>query len=150
MKTPDKTFDQVKTRGDFRALSERAQSATHDDSKNRISTDHPIWEVWDAIRSAWPGPTANWPDEPQPAWVFAIKDLGPEQLQAGVERMVTEGTEFPPSAPVFRSLCLTAANWEHRRQSAPPGTALPRPLANPLRGEMALQRIAQLRSEHGL
>lgn len=107
--------------------------------------DHPVWELWDAIRSAWPGPTTHWPDEPQPAWVYAIDDLAPQQIERGVQRMVREGGEFPPSAPLFRSLCLVAANWEHRRQETL-ANALPTPESVPVPPEEALKNIAAIKA----
>lgn len=119
MRNPDQVLGEIQTRGDFRGLSERASPASSSENASddalEVPGDHPIWEVWDAIRSAWPGPTANWPDAPPMAWLYAIDGLSADAISEGVRTMVRTGGEFPPSAPTFRAICDDADSWEHER-----------------------------------
>lgn len=112
-----------------------------------IATDHPVWDVWQSIKSAYPGPTMRWDDEPPIEWAYALDGLTGEQIASGLRAMVQQGGTFPPSAPEFRSLC-GFQDWEHRRQSKPAhevlsapiidrgeGRALPGPQSGPKSGE---------------
>ena len=96
---------------------------------HEIPADHAVWDLWDALRGAWPGFTAKWQDEPPAAWVYAVDDLNPGQVAGGVRRMVREGGEFPPSAPKFRELALGAtdavAAQQQRQAEQDPAKLLP-------------------------
>lgn len=80
---------------------------------DNLPPNHPIWDVWNQIKSAFPGPTANWEDEPPTIWAFAIDGLSPEQLANGVMSLTRENREFPPNAGQFRDMCMTNHDWEH-------------------------------------
>ena len=99
----------IKTRGNFRELNERA-------SQGRLSappSNHPIWDVWNQIKSAYPGPTTNWEDIPPQIWTFAVQELTPAQLTRGIETMARSDDPFPPSAGVFRDWCTA---WKDTAQ----------------------------------
>lgn len=151
MKTPDEMTGEIKTRGDFRALSERAlQDSGHgSESRQEIPTDHPVWEVWDAIKQTWPTGTARWADEPLPAWVYALEEFTPNQIAAGVRRMVKQGGTFAPSAPEFVKYVRDEKTFEEAqqaRQASQPDNLL---TYSPPKEER-LAGIRKLREEHGL
>ena len=79
---------------------------------DNLPPDHPIWEAWTQIKSAFPGPTANWEDEPPMIWAYAINELTLEQVQNGIKNLVHHGKEFPPSAGQFKDLCIMSFEWE--------------------------------------
>ncbi|MEO1082415.1 MAG: hypothetical protein AAFY29_22865 [Pseudomonadota bacterium] len=147
MRNPDQVLGQIRTRGDFRALSELEHSDRSDAERARVPHDHLAWEVWDAIRSAWPGQTINWPDEPQMAWAYAVDGISAEIVGEGIRTMVRSGDTFPPSAPEFRRLCLQIDTWEHERiqhadRLAQERLALPPPPRDP---QVIASGIASLR-----
>jgi len=151
--TPADLLSPVQTRGDFRALSERASRDKPSESENarQVPADHPVWDLWEVIRGAFPGPAVNWPDAPELAWVYAIDDLTPQQIETGVRRMVREGGEFPPSAPTFRAFCLV--HWEHRRQELAaenrPPLELEHAPSRESRRRLALREIRKIREACG-
>ena len=111
--TPGTLLTGLRTRGDFRALSEHASQGSRllPDS---VTPEHPIWDVWNQIKSAYPGPCANWEVEPPMIWAYAIEGLKPEQLINGVKNLTRRDSAFPPSAGEFRDMCLTNYEWETR------------------------------------
>lgn len=114
MKAPKDLLTNIKTRGDFRALSERASQESRRDSES-LPSNHPVWDVWNQIKSAYPGPTANWDAEPPMIWAYAIDGLKPEQIAQGIRNLVYRDSEFPPSAGQFREMCQMDMDWEHKR-----------------------------------
>lgn len=115
-------MDQVKNHltkaGSYRGLKERAGREISSEEQNRrgvISSDHPIWDVWQQIKDCYPGPTANWDDEPPAAWAFALDGVSKDAIAAGIKFMVHCGSNFPPSAPEFRKMCGSNTDWEHAR-----------------------------------
>lgn len=45
-------------------------------------------------------------------WSVALTGLSPEQLATGLRACVSEGAEFPPSAPRFRAMCLGIPSFD--------------------------------------
>lgn len=80
---------------------------------SELPPEHPIWDVWNQVKSAFPGPTANWEDEPPAIWAYAIDGLTNDQLRNGVHNLTRDAREFPPSAAQFRDMCLMSYEWEH-------------------------------------
>lgn len=115
MKTPSDLLTGIQTRGDFRELRERASQERPLTSDSGLPPQHPIWDVWNQIKSAYPGPTANWEAEPPMIWAYAIDGLSPEQVAQGVRNLVYRDSEFPPSAGQFREMCQMDMDWEHKR-----------------------------------
>lgn len=115
MQTPSNLLGSVRTRGDFRELSERAAHERKPMNVSDLPPEHPVWDVWTQVKSAYPGPTANWDAEPPMIWAFAIDRLKPEQIANGVRNLVRREGDFPPSAGQFRDLCLMDMDWEHKR-----------------------------------
>lgn len=150
MTTPKDVLDPIKTRGDFRRLNERAQQGIDSANANEISSDNPIWDIWDAIRQAFPGPTANWSDEPEPAWAYAVRDLTTDQVRCAIERMMNSGREFPPTAPQFRQWALDPDPEAWRRASHRPVAGRKRIGSTRLSLEERKARLAALRKETGL
>lgn len=70
--------------------------------------------MWEQVKSAYPGPTANWDAEPPAIWAYAIDGLTGDQVANGVRNLVHHASEFPPSAGQFRDLCLTSYTWQTR------------------------------------
>lgn len=105
----------LKRSGSYQGLRERASQENSSDNVNRgtIPADHPVWDVWNSIRSTYPGGTTNWEDMPPVEWAYALEGLSQEQIAKGLKRMVHEGSKFPPSAPEFRQLC-DPDSWERQ------------------------------------
>jgi len=55
--------------------------------------------------------------DPGNVWAACLKGLSNEQVKHGLNCLVLNGQEWPPSAPEFRKLCTGAdeVNWEHKR-----------------------------------
>ena len=92
-----------------------------------VPSDHPVWDVWQSIKQAYPGSTMNWDEEPSVEWAYAIDGLSQEKIAIGLKAMIQEGGEFPPSAPIFRALC-GAYNWELARSARPASEVLAAPI----------------------
>ena len=114
METPKTLLTGLQTRGDFQALRKHASQDSRLSSES-VSPTHPIWDVWNQIKSAYPGPTANWEAEPPMIWAYAIEGLKPEQIAQGIRNLARRSEEFPPNAGQFRDLCLMDMDWEHKR-----------------------------------
>ena len=61
-------------------------------------------------------------------WLSGLADITPEQIGHGLSRLLTESSDWPPSLPEFRNLCLdkkeydphkTAAYKEHKMRALP-------------------------------
>lgn len=115
-----------------------------------MSSNHPIWDVWKQIKSAYPGPTANWDAEPPMIWAYAIEGLTPDQLANGVRNLARRAEEFPPNAGQFRDLCLTDFDWEHKRLKYVPPIGIEDQTAKAKRTASGLDAIRALREATGL
>jgi len=98
--------------GSYQGLRERAEQ----ERRQGLDDNHPIWDVWLQIKSAYPGPTVNWDDEPPMIWAYAIDGLTETQVANGIKNLVHHSSEFPPSAGQFKDLCLNNYEWESRAQ----------------------------------
>ena len=113
METPRTLLTGLQTRGDFRRVIERANSANRD-LPSELPPEHPIWDVWAIMRDQY---GAQWThgEEPSMGWVLALRDMSQEQLRNGVYNLShREDTKWPPNAQEFRDLCLTNFAWETR------------------------------------
>lgn len=55
-------------------------------------------------------------DEPNMGWIYALRDLSPQQLRQGVDNLCKrDDNKWPPNAQGFRDLCLMDMDWEHKR-----------------------------------
>lgn len=127
-------LDRLSSPQDSAQASERQQREKLRENANlrergEIPTDHPIWDVWQAIKGFYPGVTVNWDAEPPLSWYATVGDLTAEQLGNGVRNLVHFHDDdgrvgFPPNAGQFRNLCLNSFDWEHRRQSKPAAEVL--------------------------
>ena len=131
METPKDTLTNIRTRGDFRALSERAsQGRPRESASEKLPSDSPIWDAWENLKAAYPASTANWEAAPPDVWAAMLGDLTGEQLLNGLRNLVhhqdSRGrNDFPPNAPQFRDLCLSDFHWESAAQRIDfTGTAL--------------------------
>jgi hypothetical protein len=112
----------IRTRGEFRALNERAEQGRSRMSVSELSPESPIWDAWESLKAAYPGSTAGWDSEPPTVWCALLGDLTGEQLLNGLRNLVRhvdsrgQTSAFPPSAPQFRDLCLTNYAWETAAQ----------------------------------
>lgn len=150
----------IQTRGDFRALSERASQGSSNGSGSLIDcevpSDHPMWDAWGDIKSTWPGPCANWEVQPPLAWIHAVDGLTREQIGNGVRNLIHFENEkgdksFPPSAGQFRDLCLYDPDWAHKRlKYIEPLVAIEDQTAKAKRKSEGLYQMRALRERTGL
>jgi len=48
-------------------------------------------------------------------WQASLKGVSSQQIKHGLNQIALNGSEWPPSAPGFRSMCLgTNGPWEHK------------------------------------
>lgn len=118
IKTPQSLLGSVSTRGEFRALSERAEQGRLRGSES-LPDSSPIWDAWENLKAAYPTSTVNWDAEPPPIWCATLGDLSGEQLLNGLRNLRHHhdsrgGNDFPPNVAQFRDLCLTNFEWETR------------------------------------
>jgi hypothetical protein len=63
--------------------------------------------------------TSQFGDEidPNNVWAASLKGVTKDQVKHGLNCLVLQGAEWPPSAPEFRKLCTGAdeVSWEHKR-----------------------------------
>jgi len=111
--------DRLSEAGSYQGLRERAELEPKRLSESEIPPSHRIWEVWNQIKSAYPGPTANWEDEPPQIWAYAIEGMTDNQVKQGIANLVSRDSDFPPSAGQFRDLCMMDLEWEIKRISRP-------------------------------
>ena len=150
MQTPENLLTGIKTRGDFRALNAHASQESRLLPDSEMPPEHPIWDVWNQIKSAYPGPCSNWEVSPPMIWAYAIEGLTPDQLANGVRNLARRAEEFPPNAGQFRDLCLTDFDWEHKRLKYVPPIGIEDQTAKAKRTTEGLDAIRALREATGL
>ena len=111
MQTPDKLLNNLKTRGDFRAMSESVQLRS-EEIQNSVNRLAPLWE---AMAGCWSSFVALYGDEPNASWIYELKAYNQEQLMQGYKRAMQAGTEFPPNLSIFISHCRNDTDWEAKR-----------------------------------
>lgn len=100
--------------GSYQGLRKLDSGEKNSDS-SELHEDHPIWDAWTQIKSAFPGSTVNWEIDPPAIWGHAINDMNHEQVANGIRNLVHfDNNGFPPSAGQFRDLCLTNFDWQER------------------------------------
>lgn len=146
---------QIQTRGEFRALSERAERENRHGLES-IPADSPLWDAWEQIKAFYPGSTAGWDAEPPLMWAHVLSDLTFEQIGQGVKNLIhhhdSRGrNDFPPNAGQFRDLCLTNFDWERQCHKVfETENLLEDKTAHERRCSEGLERIRKIREEAGL
>ena len=111
----------IRTRGAFRALSERAAQGEQRMNASSLPPDSPVWDAWEAIKGAYPLSTTNWDEEPPLIWFATLGDLSADQILNGLRNLghhrdAKGGTDFPPNVIQFRDLCMANFQWESAAQ----------------------------------
>jgi hypothetical protein len=101
----EKLNQTLTTAGSYQGLRERAEQEPRLSSGSEIPPSHRIWDVWDQVKSAYPGPTTNWDDVPPTIWAYSLEGLTDDEVATGIKRLVVDTSEFPPSAGQFREMC---------------------------------------------
>lgn len=87
--------------------------------------------------------------DPDRVWAATLKNVTPEQVKEGLQRLAKRGDEWPPSAPEFRKLCLDdGEHWEHkamriRSKETDAMLRLPKPEIDKNIGRTALDELKQ-------
>lgn len=154
MDTPKSVIGQTQTRGEFRALSERAELGSRR-ALESLPADSPLWDAWEQIKAFYPGSTAGWDAEPPLMWAHVLSDLTFEQIGQGVKNLIHHAdakgrNDFPPNAGQFRDLCLTNFDWERQCHRIDETIALEDKTAHERRCAVGLDRIRSIRQEAGL
>lgn len=76
-------------------------------SAQELQAGHPIWELW-ARMSEMFGHTwlRDQGDEPNDTWIRGLRDITAQQFGRGLTACRDSGSDFPPSLPKFRAMCL--------------------------------------------
>lgn len=110
METTQNLLSPIKTRGDFRRLSEHRQPDRQHTTE--LPSEHPIWDVWLILISKY---GAQWThgDAPGIGWIHSLRDMTADQLRQGIDNLVhREDNHWPPNAEEFADLCRTSFTWE--------------------------------------
>mgnify|MGYP003626656860 CR=1 FL=1 len=133
--------------GSYQVLRERAE---HELQEQQMNSEHPIWDVWVQIKAAFPGPCANWEDEPPLIWAHAINGLTKDQVAAGIRNLTASSSGFPPSAGEFRELCADTGSWERRAQTPFHRPMLVDKTTRETKAREGLVAIKEIRAKHNL
>ena len=101
-------------------LTESRQISQESARNERLLEREIIQEVWLLMTRLYGHKwTAQFGDQVDPgnAWAASLKGVSKEQVKHGLNCLVLNGAEWPPSAPEFRKLCTGAdeVSWEHKR-----------------------------------
>ena len=76
--------------------------------QTRLASDDVAWDTWEVLSEAFGASFVNqYGEQPNRFWRYALCGLSLDELRRGIEHVRDSGREYPPSAPVFRALCLT-------------------------------------------
>ena len=85
----------------------------------------------DMFGALWTNSHGIKPDE-RNVWAAALSGLDEQQIKKGLGVLTKSGREFPPSAPVFRKMCVDKTREEieakHRQDIIKQEKELPKPL----------------------
>ena len=66
--------------------------------------------LFDFFHSAFPGSWGrNYHASVAEAWMLVLKDLTKDDIQAGINAVMNKGSDFPPSLPAFKKMCVGSA-----------------------------------------
>jgi len=133
METPDSLMAPVKTRGDFRRMSESAQQDVRRQSDTPDLPDgHPLWELWQTF-SEFYGPTfvSQHGDCPTWTWYGSLRDLSVSDYGEGIAALKKRNSPFPPNPGEFYALCRPESAAQQRNRLGTARAGLPAPHVNP-------------------
>lgn len=138
----------MKTRGDFRQLSESSRQ----DGEVSVDPNHPLWELWDRMTEFYGAAfLSQYGETPNLTWVEMLKDLTPEQYAVGFNSLKNRDSSFPPNPGEFRSLCEVDSSWERQcHRVVDQSSMIEDQTAKERRAEEGLANIKKLREEVGL
>ena len=80
-------------------------------------------------------------------WARSLAGITAQQIAIGIRACVTEGGEFPPSAPRFRAMCFNIPRFAAVRSEI--GRSDPSPFARAVWQELDIYRFKQAGAEQG-
>lgn len=87
---------------DNRQLSASEQPTQRTEHQERI-----IETIWETLTDIYGSTLANQYGDVMPeAWIALLKGLSPIQMKAGLNKLATRESPFPPNGAEFRQLCL--------------------------------------------
>ena len=106
--------------GQVAQVIESRQTSQESARSDRLLDRELIQEIWLLMTRLYGHKwTSQFGDQVDPgnAWAASLKGISKEQVKHGLNCLVLNGQEWPPSAPEFRKLCTGAdeVSWEHRR-----------------------------------
>jgi len=101
MKTPKDVLNKVKTRGDFRRVSESGKRQNANTAKE-VSK---IWKMWGALAEAYGNAFVNqFGEEPSATWLNGLNGYTEEELKRGFDAALDSGSDFAPNLGTIRRL----------------------------------------------
>ena len=111
MKNPKDILNPIKTRGDFRQLSESAQS----ERKPDFDSQGPIWELWSILTEYYGSAfVSQYGEEPNATWAYTLRDLTPDDYRRGIELLRERESAFPPNPGEFVQMVGNDNAWERQ------------------------------------
>jgi hypothetical protein len=142
METPDSLMAPVKTRGDFRRMSESARHDVRRDSDTPDLPDgHALWELWETLGEFYGSAFySQYGDRPTWAWYGSLRDLSTADYGVGIESLKKRNSPFPPNPGEFFALCRPESAAQQRNRLGTARIGLPAPHVNPGREYLDLLR----------
>ncbi len=118
MKTPKDKLTNLATRGDARRLlneSQQQESERAEFKAENIPTEHPIWDLWQYLSGYYGAAfTSQYGDDPDPVWLYELRDLTPADYRVGIERLKFHESSFAPNPGEFIGLVHGGATAQER------------------------------------
>jgi len=145
MKTPESVMAPVKTRGEFRRLSESSSADAQRASEYpELPEGHPLWELWDLLTEFYGSSfMSQYGEQPTWAWFGALQELSAADYGVGFQTLKNRDNPFPPNPGEFFALCRPELPEQRRNREGALRRRIP---VIPLPREQALSEIAKIKS----
>lgn len=132
----------LKTRGDFRQLTESSTS----ENKPEFDSNSILWELWDRMSEYYGSAfVSQYGDEPTVTWAHILKGLTADEFRRGFDLLPNRDSSFPPDPGEFRALIGKDDRWRrqcHKYYS--PDTLLEDKTAREQRQEFSVEQARSL------
>lgn len=146
MKNPAEVFDPVKTRGDFRRMSESSSEGAkrHSDYPD-LPDGHVLWELWDVLTEFYGAAFhSQYGEQPTWAWYGTLRDLSTADYGEGIAALKKRNSPFPPNPGEFYALCRPESPAQYRNRVGTMASALPPPRLSPEQAKPYLDRMREM------
>lgn len=115
----------IKTRGDFRRLTECGQ----EELNARHNAVERLWPVWEALSEAYGNAFTNqFGDEPSDVWAGGLAEYSLDRIRDAIAWIIKSGDRYAPNLATVISNIESGDSWEHKKQSRPANEVLCSPI----------------------